>query len=114
MAATCGTSLSQTRVSNEKMREGCCHKNFCHVWVTSPRALALAGLASGFGFMALENVEYILAVVMRPPQIPEGSKEDEDVGYSEGVTVVVTMIIIAVRVLLNLHPWLAGLSALRA
>jgi len=113
MAATCGTSLSQTRVSREKAREGCCHKHFCHVWVSSPRALALAGLACGFGFMALENVEYILAVVMRAPSIPEGNKEDKDFEYTEGVAFAVTMIIIAVRVLLNLHPWLAGLSALR-
>jgi RsiW-degrading membrane proteinase PrsW (M82 family) len=63
--------------------------------VESPRALAMAGIAAGFGFMTCENIEYFTVVFYS--QAPVGD----------------TMAMVLFRVFLNLHPLLTGLAAAR-
>jgi RsiW-degrading membrane proteinase PrsW (M82 family) len=79
----------------------CCQK-LRRVLVESPRALMLAGLAVGCGFMTIENVGYLLSA---------GLMYDKD--DSVAAERIVRCIIVGVRVGLNLHPWLAGITAAR-
>ena len=71
IAATCGTCL--TIAALREQRGGCCfcQKHFCHVLLGSRRELALAGLAAGFGFMTIENMEYVLVTVRAPSERSE-------------------------------------------
>ena len=62
--------------------------------VESPKALAMAGMAAGFGFMTCENLEYFFMVFTT-------------LSYSEAAASA------AFRVFLNLHPILTGLAAAR-
>ncbi len=67
------------------------------LWTTlvdSPRALAMAGISVGFGFMFSENLEYFFLVFTS----------------MDSSTRLITM---GLRILLNLHPILTGLSATR-
>jgi len=73
----------------------------------SPQAVMLAGLCVGFGFMTMENVEYVIAVASAPPTHYASSKEDR--GASR--LLIMTILTIMVRVALNLHPWLTAISA---
>lgn len=78
--------------------------------VESPRALMLAGFAVGFGFMVNENAEYMIAVVSTPPMhYSTESADDEMVGAA--ALLLMSVLTICVRVLLNIHPWWAALSA---
>ena len=63
--------------------------------VQSPRALAMAGIATGFGFMTCENLEYFQAIFL----------VDADL-----VEIMPTVIF---RIIFNLHPLLTGLAAAR-
>jgi len=78
--------------------------------IESPRALILAGFSAGFGFMIIENVEYVMAVASTPPT-HYSSDDQEDEGAN--ALMVISIFTICVRVLLNLHPWLTGWSAAR-
>lgn len=73
------------------------------VLVESPRALMLAGLCVGCGFMTLENVGYLLSA-----GVMTGDKDD-----SAAVERFVRCLVVAVRVGLNLHPWLCGITCAR-
>lgn len=78
---------------------------FFRMWrvlVESPRALMLAGLSVGCGFMTLENIGYLLSA---------GSMVDKD--ESPASERLVRCLIVGVRVGLNLHPWLAGITCAR-
>lgn len=116
LAVTCGACLARGKLL-EGSRSGCCVGSY--VLLDTPRKLALAGLAAGFGFMTLENAGYVTAAATTPPTMvsPAGStvtasptQEDMMVGTSISVMTCVTIL---VRVLLNIHPWLTGLSAAR-
>ena len=67
---------------------------FWSVLVESPRALAAAGIAAGFGFMMSENIEYFFMVFILA-----------DAGSCAAMA--------AMRIFLNLHPMLTGLAAAR-
>jgi RsiW-degrading membrane proteinase PrsW (M82 family) len=64
------------------------------VLIESPHSLALAGLATGIGFMTTENIEYFLFIF----------------SSLDAQSCLVTA---ALRVILNLHPLLTGLAATR-
>lgn len=72
------------------------------VLVESPRSLMLAGLAAGCGFMTVENVGYLMSA---------GLMYDKD--DSAAAERFMRCVIVAVRVGLNLHPWLAGITCAR-
>lgn len=62
--------------------------------VDSPKALAMAGIAAGFGFMTSENIEYFMLVF---------TSSDVEEAWP----------LVVFRVFLNLHPMLTGLAAAR-
>ena len=71
--------------------------SFIRLWTTlveSPRALAMAGISVGFGFMFSENLEYFFIVFT--------SMDSSTRFFTMGI-----------RILLNLHPILTGLAAAR-
>lgn len=71
----------------------------CRVLVESPRALMLAGLAAGCGFMGVENMGYLFqASLERSVDAP---------GYMEKV---MRWVVIIIRVCLNIHPWMVGIT----
>ena len=65
------------------------------VLVESPRALAMAGIAAGFGFMTCENIEYLAVVFVSAPSL--------------GGAIPMA----AFRIFFNLHPLLTGLATSR-
>ena len=67
---------------------------FWSVYIETPRALAFAGIAAGYGFMMTENLEYFFKPVAQAPGM-------------------VATVVLIIRTLLNLHPLLTGLSATR-
>jgi len=77
--------------------------NFSRVLVENPHALMLAGLSVGCGFMTLENVGYLMSSGLTLVE-----KDDSVV-----VERIVRCVVLAVRVGLNLHPWLVGITAAR-
>lgn len=82
------------------------------VLVESEHAMMLAGLAVGYGFMTAENAGYLLDASTTPPM----SYTDDDGTTQEVPGSSVTAIagcIMFVRIFLNIHPWLAGVSASR-
>lgn len=95
----CGTWLSASAV---RLEDANSWKQLWRVLVESPRALMLAGLAVGCGFMTLENVGYLLSA---------GLMYDKD--DSAAAERIIRCIIVGVRVGLNLHPWLAGITCAR-
>jgi len=94
-----GTWLSASAVRLEPANYW---RQMWRVLVESPRALMLAGLAVGCGFMTLENVGYLLSAGLMY------YKEDSAVAER-----IIRCIIVGVRVGLNLHPWLAGITSAR-
>eukprot|EP00929_Paragymnodinium_shiwhaense_P075580 TRINITY_DN38655_c0_g1_i1.p1 TRINITY_DN38655_c0_g1~~TRINITY_DN38655_c0_g1_i1.p1 ORF type:complete len:568 (-),score=96.37 TRINITY_DN38655_c0_g1_i1:177-1880(-) len=133
IAVTVGTSLvldSYTRTTRES-----CSAALASL-VESPRALMLAGLAAGFGFMTVENAGYVMSAAMMPPTtqviysrnhgdpiIREGDphprffasdhkKLSEDEVSAASITFWTTATIV-IRVLLNVHPWWAAMSSAR-
>jgi RsiW-degrading membrane proteinase PrsW (M82 family) len=62
--------------------------------VDTPKALAMAGIAAGFGFMTSENIEYF-TLVFTSSAIDEAWQ------------------LVVFRIFLNLHPMLTGLAAAR-
>ena len=72
---------------------GCCVRTWTTL-VESPRALAIAGMSVGFGFMFSENLEYFFLVFTT----------------MDTTTRMITMVM---RIVLNLHPILTGLCAAR-
>eukprot|EP00929_Paragymnodinium_shiwhaense_P107244 TRINITY_DN73320_c0_g1_i1.p1 TRINITY_DN73320_c0_g1~~TRINITY_DN73320_c0_g1_i1.p1 ORF type:complete len:535 (+),score=84.73 TRINITY_DN73320_c0_g1_i1:214-1818(+) len=102
--------------------------------VDSPRGLMLAALAAGFGFMTVENAGYVMVAAMTPPttevvfsshsgdgvfdraprhpMMGDRNVVSEDTTDAAAITFW-TCATIAIRVLLNIHPWLAGVSAAR-
>jgi RsiW-degrading membrane proteinase PrsW (M82 family) len=81
--------------------------DFLQRLLESPHAFMLAGVAVGFGFMTTENASYMMAVASTPRV---------DYTYADGKTeedggLFVATATILVRLLLNIHPWWAGLSA---
>lgn len=94
-----GTWLSASAVRLEPTNTW---KAMVRVLVESPRAMMLAGLAVGCGFMTLENVGYLLSA---------GLMYDKD--DSAAAERIIRCIIVGVRVGLNLHPWLAGITCAR-
>lgn len=100
-------SLSALREADESV--GCCSRCW-RVLVPTRRGLMLAGLAAGFGFMTMENSEYMMAVACTPPMkytTPDGD-EEMVAGAVLNLQVFVTLF---VRIFLNVHPWLTALSA---
>lgn len=98
-AVLCGTWLSAAALRSATPRW---YLRPFRLLVESPRALMLAGLSAGCGFMVLENVGYLLSAGLM---------------YDKGDSVVaeraIRCIIVAVRVGLNLHPWLTGVTCAR-
>merc|ERR1719265_244565 len=74
----------------------------CRLLVESPRALMLAGLAAGCGFMTIENVGYLIS---------SGLIRDD--GESVIVDKLLRWAIMVVRVVMNIHPWMAGITCAR-
>jgi RsiW-degrading membrane proteinase PrsW (M82 family) len=70
--------------------------------VESPRGIMLAGLSVGCGFMTMENVGYLLSTGLM--------YDKNDSAMAERI---VRCVIVSVRVGLNLHPWLAGITSAR-
>jgi len=91
----------------------------CHMLVTrmfrllidNSKALALCGMAVGFGFMTGENVGYVMSAATVPPVVdPQMEASEKEVRQATAAQGVVTLL---VRVAFNIHPWLSGLSACR-
>ena len=82
-----------TRVCCMCLPIGPCVRAWC-VLVESPRALAMAGIAAGYGFMTSENMEYFL-MIFTTADLP---------------SCIATVVL---RIALNLHPLLTGLAAAR-
>merc|ERR1719453_92034 len=66
----------------------------------------------------MENMEYVLVTVVEPHAVElhkDGIAESvvPDPIAVGGVPSIIALLIIVVRVLLNIHPWLTGLSVLR-
>jgi len=75
-----------------------CGSKHCRTLIESPRAMMLAGLAAGCGFMTVENVGYLTSVsLIRDP------------GNHFILDKVMRWCIMAVRVALNIHPWMTGI-----
>jgi RsiW-degrading membrane proteinase PrsW (M82 family) len=109
-AVTCATCLTVSALSSRGSRS-CCTGCFPVLLVESRRALALAGLASGFGLMTVENIEYLITAASQPPRtLVEGYTKVQITGTLNDILTAITTFI---RVVLNIHPWLTGLSALR-
>lgn len=100
-------SLAALREADESV--GCCSRCWREL-VPTRRGLMLAGLAAGFGFMTMENSEYMIAVACTPPMKYTMADGDEDAvtGAVLNLQVFVTLF---VRIFLNIHPWLTALSA---
>lgn len=82
------------------------------VLVESEHALMLAGMAVGFGFMTAENAGYLLDASTTPPMTyTDDDGKTTSVPGSSVTAMAVT--IMCVRLFLNIHPWLAGISASR-
>eukprot|EP00930_Biecheleria_cincta_P089392 TRINITY_DN78691_c0_g1_i1.p1 TRINITY_DN78691_c0_g1~~TRINITY_DN78691_c0_g1_i1.p1 ORF type:complete len:552 (+),score=78.37 TRINITY_DN78691_c0_g1_i1:41-1696(+) len=84
----------------------------CRALIQSQRALMLTGLSVGYAFMTIENAGYILAMVSAPVI----SYRSADVAENVSAAVVFHiefLLIITIRVGLNLHPWLAGITSAR-
>jgi len=117
IAATCGICLSVAALKDA--HRGCCccfNRQCCQLLIETPKALALAGVAAGFGFMIIENVEYVLSTTLQPSMDPSGKNANSEDGSPDdmfGVSTFFNIAVITVRVLLNIHPWLTGVSALR-
>mmetsp|Transcript_70622 Transcript_70622/g.147927 ORF Transcript_70622/g.147927 Transcript_70622/m.147927 type:complete len:673 (-) Transcript_70622:66-2084(-) len=116
---------------------GCC--GCCRSLLTEPRALMLAGLSVGFGFMIVENAGYLLMSSLENAHDLEQERVSNPakhggvlsmLGFSRGVPNrgkahldeedmdpdvlrVLRVVVIFFRVLMNLHPWLTGLTAAR-
>jgi RsiW-degrading membrane proteinase PrsW (M82 family) len=92
-----GLSLTRISLPEELVLQG--PSSSCIRWwtvlVESPRALAMAGIAAGFGFMTCENIEYLAAVFAAAPSL--------------GAAIPMA----AFRVIFNLHPLITGLAAAR-
>lgn len=90
----------------------------CRLLCESPRAFILAGLAVGYGFMTTENGEYMTAIVSTPVttyETPDTSAADAASALQTENLMANIMIVaqIALRIFLNIHPWLVGISASR-
>jgi len=81
----------------------CCS---CRVLVESPRALMLAGLASGCGLMVIENMEYLFMTAMI---------RDTTIAHDAGeyTLKVLRWGAMFVRTVLNIHPWMVGITCAR-
>eukprot|EP00927_Polykrikos_kofoidii_P052802 TRINITY_DN4676_c0_g1_i1.p1 TRINITY_DN4676_c0_g1~~TRINITY_DN4676_c0_g1_i1.p1 ORF type:complete len:546 (-),score=57.87 TRINITY_DN4676_c0_g1_i1:53-1690(-) len=116
VAVTCGICIAPSVL---KTRSGysCCSSVCCDVLVETPLAFAIAGLSAGFGFMTLENAGYVVSAASQPPKVYPDLLDDGQSIHEErmngGRVTLLTSVTIAVRVLLNIHPWLTGYSAIR-
>lgn len=116
IAVTCGSCLTVAALADTS--GGCCCGNrlCCQVLVENRRSLALAGLAAGYGFMTVENLEYGLAVLVKPKHIPVGEasngKMEDGLDTEDGLNTLAIAVIVF-RVLMNIHPWLCGVSISR-
>lgn len=131
IAVSWGTVILVNAVSST---ESYCCTCVCRTIVDSPKALMLAALAAGFGFMTVENAGYVMVAAMTPPttevvfsnkgadmmldRVPRhaatgsGGRKVVSEDTVDAVSITFwTMTTIAIRVLLNIHPWLAGVSA---
>eukprot|EP00928_Gymnodinium_smaydae_P009998 TRINITY_DN13753_c0_g3_i1.p1 TRINITY_DN13753_c0_g3~~TRINITY_DN13753_c0_g3_i1.p1 ORF type:complete len:618 (+),score=128.63 TRINITY_DN13753_c0_g3_i1:171-2024(+) len=120
IAVSCGTFLSVDALKSDRTSRECCLSSSCCCGASlaeSPRMLALAGLAAGFGFMTCENAGYVMSAAVTPPTVhPEQLREGQQVRPEDmngGTATVMTMITILIRVLLNNHPWWTGISMIR-
>lgn len=88
-----------------------CTSKMWRVLVESPRALMIAGLCVGFGFMVVENAGYLAIIASTPPmelKDPEtGESQNVDNETLRGIRIGA----IATRILLNLHPLWAAITA---
>eukprot|EP00927_Polykrikos_kofoidii_P024827 TRINITY_DN22468_c0_g1_i1.p1 TRINITY_DN22468_c0_g1~~TRINITY_DN22468_c0_g1_i1.p1 ORF type:complete len:676 (-),score=100.43 TRINITY_DN22468_c0_g1_i1:77-2104(-) len=98
------------RPSESTWEEGCCW-SCCQVLVETPRGLMLAGVAAGFGFMTVENGLYLAEVASTPP-IAFGDT-GMDIELDRFAMRLLRLITVAIRIGLNIHPWLAGITASR-
>eukprot|EP00746_Dinoflagellata_sp_MGD_P033056 gnl/MRDRNA2_/MRDRNA2_17875_c0_seq1.p1 gnl/MRDRNA2_/MRDRNA2_17875_c0~~gnl/MRDRNA2_/MRDRNA2_17875_c0_seq1.p1 ORF type:complete len:629 (+),score=108.53 gnl/MRDRNA2_/MRDRNA2_17875_c0_seq1:50-1888(+) len=110
----CGT-LVVASVARDRVRSptrSACEKCWC-LLVESPHALMLVGLSVGSGFMIVENAGYLLQVAVQPSE----DIQDIDTGSAEsigGTTLrVLRIATMFIRTILNIHPWLAALTAAR-
>jgi len=91
---------------------GCCLQCWRSL-VESPRALMLAGLSVGYGFMIVENAEYLISSASTPGEKRTSPGNTPDEMQGGAIVNFFTCVTILIRVLLNIHPWLAGYSAAR-
>mmetsp|Transcript_26606 Transcript_26606/g.58420 ORF Transcript_26606/g.58420 Transcript_26606/m.58420 type:complete len:607 (-) Transcript_26606:31-1851(-) len=108
----CGTWISANALTEAPPPGGC--RRAWRSLVENRRALITVGMAVGYGFMTAENAGYLLTSASTPAELRQYSdgRPDERV---DGVTVnMLSFTTVLVRVLLNIHPWLAGISAARA
>lgn len=108
-AVVTGTWLTASALRQGDESIGCCGRCW-RVLVETRRGLMLAGLAAGFGFMTMENSEYMMAVACTPPMKYTAADGEEEMvaGVALNVQVFLTL---SVRIFLNVHPWLTALSA---
>lgn len=93
----------------EETTPRCCGQ-WWRVLIESPRALMLAGMCTGFGFMIVENVEYLISSAATPGERTAVDGKDTEMVGAAAVNFA-TWFTIAIRVILNIHPWLAGITA---
>lgn len=89
-----------------------CCLQYCPNLVESARALILAGISVGFGFMAVENALYVLSATLTPAVTYE-SLDDDEYNVSVNEVYVITFVTVITRLLCNIHPLLTALSAAR-
>lgn len=116
-ALICCTFLSVRTLQNAPA--GCWPRPcVCRLLCETPRAFILAALAVGYGFMTTENGEYMTAIVSTPVttyETPDTTAADSAQALQTENVMAQVMIIaqIALRIFLNIHPWLVGISAAR-
>lgn len=111
VAITSGAFLLAS-TARSRSTEGLCNR-CCSVLVESPTGLALAGLSVGFGMMIVENSMFMVDLAIVPPMKVKDFRTGEAEVTSEGMLRITRCALILSRVLLNQHPWLAGITAAR-
>jgi RsiW-degrading membrane proteinase PrsW (M82 family) len=114
VGATFAASAIRAESAHHRADDSCsdCCSRLWRVLLESPRVMMLGGLACGFGFMTFENSLYLIEVASMPPMDwADAAKGHEEEEYT--MMRVARLATTSVRVLLNLHPWLSGLTAAR-
>lgn len=110
----CGTLLvaSAARDRVASSTRSFCEKCWC-LLVESPRALMLVGFSVGSGFMIAENAGYLIEVATEPPVQMQSIDTGDEENIGRTMLRILRIATMLIRTVLNVHPWLAALTAAR-